>query len=61
MLLGLASQRAEFLVLEWFGTPWMKSILADWKDKERGAGPGFAELGVILYVISNHQYIYIHL
>ncbi|XP_044730932.1 transient receptor potential protein [Chrysoperla carnea] len=52
MLLGIASQRLEILVLEWFGTDWMQAIVEDWKRKERGAGPGFAECGVILYMIS---------
>nr|CAD7400656.1 unnamed protein product [Timema cristinae] len=51
VLLSLASQRAEFVFIEWFGTPWMKDILEDWKKRERGALPGLVEFAVILYVI----------
>lgn len=54
VLLGMASQRVEILVLEFFGTPWMQDIVEGWKRKERGAGPGFAECGVILYMISRY-------
>lgn len=52
MLLGFASQRAELKLLEWIGSDWTNSLLKEWKEKERGASPGFAEYGVILYVIS---------
>ncbi|XP_069696083.1 transient receptor potential protein-like [Periplaneta americana] len=52
MLLSLASQRVEFLVIEWFGTPWMKSVLEDWKRRERGSLPGPIEYCIIFYVIS---------
>lgn len=48
----MASQRVEFLVLEWIGTPWMLALLAEWKRHERGALPGFIEFSVILYVAS---------
>ncbi|PSN38237.1 Transient receptor potential protein [Blattella germanica] len=52
MLLSLASQRVEFLLIEWFGTPWMKSILDDWKRRERGSLPGPIEYCIIFYVIT---------
>ncbi|KAI4463488.1 transient receptor potential channel [Holotrichia oblita] len=52
MLLGAASQRVEILVLEWFGTESVQEMVREWKRKERGAGPGLAECGVILYVAS---------
>ncbi|XP_071452675.1 transient receptor potential protein-like isoform X2 [Hetaerina americana] len=52
MLLGLASQRAEYLVIEWFGTAWMQTVLEDWKRRERGSLPGLVEWAVMLYVIS---------
>lgn len=57
MLLGGASQRVEVLALEWFGNEWMREIVAEWKRKERGAGPGLFECGVILYMISMLLYI----
>lgn len=53
MLLGAASQRVEFLVLEIIGHPWLLSILDDWKRHERGALPGFVEFGVIIYIVSS--------
>uniref|UniRef100_A0A1B0CBR7 Transient receptor ion channel domain-containing protein n=1 Tax=Lutzomyia longipalpis TaxID=7200 RepID=A0A1B0CBR7_LUTLO len=52
LLLGLASQRVEYLILELIGTPWLLSLLNEWKKHERGAMPGFIECFVILYVIS---------
>ncbi|XP_043491754.1 transient receptor potential protein [Polistes fuscatus] len=52
MLLGMASQRIEYLVIELFGNAWMREILAGWKRRERGCIPGFVESGVIIYVIS---------
>ncbi|EFN73452.1 Transient receptor potential protein [Camponotus floridanus] len=52
MLLGMASQRIEYLLIELFGNKWMREILADWKKRERGCIPGFVETGVIIYVIS---------
>ncbi|KAJ9594804.1 hypothetical protein L9F63_013896, partial [Diploptera punctata] len=51
MLLSLASQRVEFLLIEWFGTPWMRSILDDWMRRERGSLPGPIEYCIIFYVI----------
>lgn len=54
MLLGAASQRLEILVLEWFGTAWLQEVVREWKRKERGALFGFAECGVIVYVIGKH-------
>ncbi|KAK0091387.1 hypothetical protein PV326_003301 [Microctonus aethiopoides] len=52
MLLGMASQRVEYLAIELFGNAWMREILAGWKRRERGSIPGFVECGVIIYVIS---------
>lgn len=52
VLLGMASQRIEYLVIELFGNAWMHEILAGWKRRERGCIPGFVESGVIIYVIS---------
>ncbi|XP_053682649.1 transient receptor potential protein [Sabethes cyaneus] len=52
MLLGGASQRVEYLAIEWFGPDWMQDILKEWKRKERGSLPGLFECMVILYIIS---------
>ncbi|XP_034190948.1 transient receptor potential [Osmia lignaria lignaria] len=52
MLLGMASQRIEYLAIELFGNAWLQEILADWKRRERGCIPGFVESGVTIYVIS---------
>ncbi|XP_069177288.1 transient receptor potential protein [Procambarus clarkii] len=52
MLLALASQRIEYLFIEWFGNPWLRSLLEDWKLKERGSLPGIVELAIIMYVFS---------
>ncbi|XP_065082412.1 transient receptor potential protein-like [Ochlerotatus camptorhynchus] len=52
MLLGAASQRVEYLAIEWFGPDWLQEILTEWKRKERGSLPGMAECLVIIYVIS---------
>ncbi|XP_039305634.1 transient receptor potential protein isoform X2 [Solenopsis invicta] len=52
MLLGMASQRVEYLIIELFGNDWMREILAGWKKRERGCIPGFVETGVVIYVIS---------
>lgn len=52
VLLGMASQRIEYLVIELFGNDWLHEILAGWKRRERGCIPGFVETGVIIYVIS---------
>ncbi|XP_076686559.1 transient receptor potential isoform X2 [Andrena cerasifolii] len=52
MLLGMASQRIEYLAIELFGTAWMREILAGWKRRERGCMPGFVESGVVIYVFS---------
>ncbi|XP_018327431.1 transient receptor potential protein [Agrilus planipennis] len=51
-LLGMASQRIEILLLEWFGNQWIQDVIKEWKHRERGAGPGLAECGVVLFVIS---------
>jgi transient receptor potential cation channel subfamily C member 4 len=52
VLLGAASQRVEFLLMEWFGNDWVHSILEDWKRRERGSLPGLVECGCIFYVCS---------
>lgn len=54
VLLGMASQRIEYLVIELFGNEWMREILAGWKRRERGCIPGFVESGVVIYVISKY-------
>lgn len=46
VLLGAASQRIEYLALEFIGTPWLLEILADWKKHERGALPGIQNLHI---------------
>ncbi|XP_045478716.1 transient receptor potential protein [Harmonia axyridis] len=51
MLLGAASQRVEILFLEIVGNEWMRGLVQEWKKRERGAWPGLAEYGVIIYVI----------
>lgn len=57
-LLALASQRAEFLALEWIDTDWTRSILEEMTRKERGSIPGPIECGIILYIISEFIIIY---
>ena len=61
-LLGLASQRVEYLLIEWFGTEWMQEILEDWKRRERGSIPGPIELFIMLYIFGwidlNNKLIY---
>ncbi|KAL0829971.1 hypothetical protein ABMA28_003435 [Loxostege sticticalis] len=52
MLLSLASQRAEFLVLEWSGIRWLQELVEYWKEHERGALPGLIEFTVIIYIAS---------
>lgn len=52
MLLGAASQRIEYLALEFIGTPWLLEVLEDWKKHERGAFPGPTECSIILYIVS---------
>nr|AOR81465.1 transient receptor potential [Nilaparvata lugens] len=52
-LLGAASQRLEYLLIEWFGPDWLQEILFEWKRKERGSFPGLVESCVILYVMAN--------
>ncbi|KAK4887152.1 hypothetical protein RN001_003423 [Aquatica leii] len=52
MFLSMASQRVENVVLDWLNIDWIKEITMEWKRKERGALPGFAEWVVIVYVIS---------
>ena len=55
VLLALASQRLEYLVMEWFGPDWMQEILEDWKRRERGSLPGIVEFAVIIYVFSEYR------
>lgn len=55
-LLGLASQRIEYVLIEWFGTDWMQEMLADWKRRERGALPGPIEMAIILYIFGMISY-----
>lgn len=49
-LLAAASQRLEYVILEWFGNEWMHGILREWERKERGAFPGLVETAIIIYV-----------
>lgn len=51
-LLSLASQRAEFVVLEWTGIRWLQELVEYWKDHERGSLPGPIEFSVIIYIAS---------
>ncbi|XP_037793862.1 transient receptor potential protein-like [Penaeus monodon] len=50
MLLALASQRIEYLLIEWFGNAWLRSLLDDWKIRERGSLPGIVEVCIVMYV-----------
>ncbi|CAH0718988.1 unnamed protein product, partial [Brenthis ino] len=52
MLLSLASQRAEYLVLEWSGISWLQELVEFWKARERGSLPGLIESTVILFIAS---------
>lgn len=54
VLLGAASQRIEYLALEFIGTPWLLEVLADWKRHERGAFPGPVECSIMFYIISKN-------
>jgi len=49
-LLAAASQRVEFVILDWFGNDWMHEILREWERKERGAFPGVVETAIIIYI-----------
>lgn len=65
VLLSLASQRAEYLVLEWSGISWLQELVEFWKARERGSLPGLIESTVILFIASKFgfwhvsYYIYI--
>ncbi|CAG9782512.1 unnamed protein product [Diatraea saccharalis] len=52
LLLSLASQRAEYLVLEWSGIRWLQELVEHWKEHERGSLPGLIEFTVIVYIAS---------
>ncbi|XP_026490381.2 transient receptor potential protein [Vanessa tameamea] len=52
MLLSLASQRAEYLVLEWSGISWLQELVEFWKTRERGSLPGLIESTVIIFIAS---------
>ncbi|CAL8109852.1 unnamed protein product [Orchesella dallaii] len=49
-LLAAASQRVEFVILDFFGNDWMHEILEEWERKERGALPGVVETAIIIYI-----------
>ncbi|CAB3225278.1 unnamed protein product [Arctia plantaginis] len=51
-LLSLASQRADYLVLEWSGISWLQEVVEDWKEHERGSLPSVIEFSVIIYIAS---------
>lgn len=55
VLLGAASQRLEYLALEFIGLRWMLEMLADWKEHERGSIPGPTECCIIMFVISEFR------
>ncbi|XP_041969078.1 transient receptor potential protein isoform X2 [Aricia agestis] len=52
MLLSLASQRAEYLVLEYSGISWLQELVEFWKQRERGSLPGLIEFTIIIYIAS---------
>ncbi|CAL4075123.1 unnamed protein product, partial [Meganyctiphanes norvegica] len=52
MLLALASQRIEMMLIQLFGTAWMREWLMEWKMKERGSIPYPVELLIICYIFS---------
>lgn len=52
VLLGAASQRIEYLALEFIGTPWLLDILDDWRKHERGSIPGPTECCIMIFIIS---------
>jgi len=52
MLLALASQRIEMMLIQFFGTAWMREWLVEWKMKERGSIPYPVELMIIGYIFS---------
>lgn len=56
-LLCAASQRVEFLLLEWFGNSWIHELLEEWKIHERGALPGLAESACMIYIISTIKFL----
>lgn len=56
VLLGAASQRVEIIFMEIIDNHWLQEIVSEWKRKERGAGPGFAECGVVIYMISTYYF-----
>ncbi|XP_050551804.1 transient receptor potential protein isoform X2 [Spodoptera frugiperda] len=51
-LLSLASQRADYLVLEWSGITWLQELVDHWKERERGSLPSIIEFSVIIYIAS---------
>ena len=59
-LLALASQRIEYVLIEWFGPDWLVDIMEEWKMKERGAIPGPIELFIMLYVFGKSIFNIIH-
>ncbi|CAG7720431.1 unnamed protein product [Allacma fusca] len=50
-LLAAASQRLEFVVLEFFGNAWIHQLLQEWQLKERGGLPGLVESAIVLYIV----------
>lgn len=56
-LLSLASQRAEFVVLEWFDIRWLQELVEYWKEHERGALPGLIEFTVIIFIASKFEFV----
>lgn len=50
MILILVSQRAEVQAIQLFGPEWMVKELEEELKKQRGAGPTYLELMVVIYV-----------
>ncbi|KAK2716108.1 transient receptor potential protein-like [Artemia franciscana] len=49
-LLAMASQRLEYVLIEWFGPEWIKEMMYEWQRKERGSLPGPVECLIIFWV-----------
>ena len=57
-LLAAASQRLEFVLLEWFGNEWVQEILQEWQRRERGALPGLVESAIVIYIFGRNETIF---
>ena len=52
--MALASQRIEYVLIEWFGPDWLVDMMEEWKLKERGSIPGPVELFIMMYVCGKY-------